>query len=140
MTGRRFNRSLRRLRAAVSSQLPFFAKLVKADVGNARSAALPLLTFFLCLLAAGCTTTGTGWDTAEPFATAPPASVPAGFRLGEVYFSALGEQCREAFPENDPSRGPGAMCLRNGTWERVPDIFLSVPTTPAPSQGGARRS
>jgi hypothetical protein len=99
-----------------------------------------LLALSLCLSVAGCTTTGMSGNTAEALAPDPPASVPAGFRLGEVYFSALGEQCRETFPENDSSRGPGALCLRNGAWERVPDIFLSVPTTPVLNQGSRRRS
>jgi hypothetical protein len=99
-----------------------------------------LLPLVLCLPAAGCAMTGMDGDAAESLATAPPAGVPAGFRLGEAYFSALGEQCRETFPENDPSRGPGALCLRNGVWERVPDIFLSVPAAPAPIQASGRRS
>jgi hypothetical protein len=138
MTGTLSGLSSLRLRAVVSS--PLFVKLAEAGTRNARSAVLPLFALFLCLPAASCTTTGIGGNAAEALAPAPPASVPAGFRLGETYFSALGEQCRETFPENDSSRGPGALCLRNGTWERVPDIFLSVPTAPVLNQGSRRRS
>jgi hypothetical protein len=138
MTGTLSGLSLRRLPAAVSP--PPFVKPAVAGTRNARSAILSLLALFLCLSVAGCTATGMSGNTAEALASAPPASVPAGFRLGEAYFSALGEQCRETFPENDSSRGPGALCLRNGTWEYVPDIFLSVPTAPVLNQGSRRRS
>jgi hypothetical protein len=68
-----------------------------------------------------------GWQQ-----SAPPA--PAGVRLGSPYFSALGEQCYEAYPEGGPASAPRAYCLRQGKWELLPDIYLSVP-----DQGGDRR-
>jgi hypothetical protein len=89
-----------------------------------------LLVFFLGCFLQGCRTAGgaaaggsmPGTDLMET-----SASAPSGMRLGHPYVSALGEQCREAYPESGPHGGPGAYCLRGGNWVLLPNIYLTVP-------------
>jgi hypothetical protein len=94
-----------------------------------RFAAPVLAAFFLCCLLQGCRATGgaAAGDAPETALAEMSAPAPAGTRLGYPYVSALGEQCREAYPESGPSGGAGVYCLRNGKWELLPDIYMSVP-------------
>jgi hypothetical protein len=103
----------------------------------------PAVALLLCAWLTACAA-GQGSGSGEAaFAQMPPRA-PAGFRLGEPYVSALGEECRELWPETGPAMGAGAYCLRGEGWTVLPDIYdVSVAATEAgagaATAGGALR-
>lgn len=91
-----------------------------------------LSLFCLCLLlsVAGC---ATGSDSSSGVNASPAGQAqvtepeaPAGTRLGAHYMSALNEPCYEVHSA-DGSASTQALCLRKGSWELVPGIFMNVP-------------
>ncbi len=90
------------------------------------------------LLASGCATMGKRGSAGKmPSSSVAPAAppAPAGMRLGNPYYSALGESCYQVLPEGGPSSQARAICLRQGGWELLPQIHMTLaPTPPAPAR------
>ena len=90
----------------------------------------------LLLLASGCAPLrkrgAANGEMAGPEITAAPG-VPAGMRLGNRYYSALGETCYEVLPDSGPASQARATCFRQGGWVLQPHIHSSISQSAATS-------
>jgi len=89
-----------------------------------------LLCCLLLVFVSGCTAAGKRRQTGENLAQMPGGLstpvAPPGTRLGNSYYSALGENCYEVIPENGSSSSARAMCHRKEGWVLLPQIHLSL--------------
>ena len=75
--------------------------------------------------------TGSGLHNSSSVAPAAPAA-PPGTRLGNPYYSALGEHCYELLPDTYQPARVGAICQRGGAWEVLPEIHMTLASTVPP--------
>ena len=99
-----------------------------------RSTLLPCC--LLLVLVSGCTAAGKRRQagvtpTQAPGVLSTPVA-PPGMRLGNPYYSALGENCYEVLSESGPPSRARAICQRQEGWVLLPQIHISLaPVSPA---------